>query len=78
MVPPPLPPRPQQVYRRHLALNVVLLVCTLGLWLPFWVLVWWTVDARNFAEEQRFRREWAAYQEALATWRWQQIMPPPS
>ena len=74
-MPPPQPPRPQRVFDKLLGLHLVLTVCTVGLWMPVWVLMWWTVDARNAAEEQRYRREWAAYQEALADWRWRQIMP---
>lgn len=61
---PPQLPRPPRVFRRHLVLNVTLLVLTLGLWGPVWVLVWWTVDARNYAEQQRYHREWAVYRAA--------------
>lgn len=78
--PPPQPPHPPREPRRRLALHVTLMLVTLGLWIPFWVLVWWTADARYYAEVQRWRREWAAYEVALADWRWRcQVYggPPP-
>jgi hypothetical protein len=54
---------------RHV-LHLVLTLCTAGVWGLGWILVWWTADANNTLEEQRYRREWAAYQVALAEWRW--------
>lgn len=62
-------------------MHLVLTLCTAGLWGPVWVLVWWTADTRNAAEERRYRREWAAYQAVLLDWRWRYSQayggPPP-
>ena len=76
MPPPPQPPWPPRMVRPNHPLHLVATLLTAGLWGLVWVMVWWSADARNNAEQDRYHRNWAAYQEALQEWRWRHVTGP--